>query len=119
VAIQILLAEAYTNLLNKPSAYLTWNDTYSIVGNFAWCKILRFSRHAGGLRKFLRNNFRTLDDPSSLFQDLCGSPPCDSFAAQWTFDAPCVSTNSKRIVEIVFVHGFLWGNGERLPSLLG
>ena len=47
-----------------------------------------------------RKNFweRTLeieDVPPSLFQDLCGSPPCVRFTARRTFDAPCISTNSK------------------------
>jgi len=59
------------------------------------------------------------DGPPSLFQDLGGSPPCASFAARQTFDAPCVSTNSKIIAEEIAFVIFFGGKGERLPSLQG
>jgi len=53
---------------------------------------------------FYERTLEPEDGPPSLFQDLCGSPPCASFAARWTFDMPCINTNSKRIVEeIVFM----------------
>ena len=94
---------------------------YHIAGKFCMVQILMFSQHAGEHENKNRKNFYewTLDGPSSLFQDLCGSPPCASFAARRTFDAPCVSTNNKRIAEEIVFVVFVWGNGERLPSLQG
>jgi len=38
---------------------------------------------------------RSLDGPTSLFHDPYGSPPCASFAAQWTFNAPGISTKQQ------------------------
>jgi len=65
-----------------------------------------FSQHAGERKNINCENFyeRILEleeGPPSLFQDLCGSPPCAacSFAARWIFNVLCISTNSKRIGE--------------------
>ena len=44
-------------------------------------------------QKFLRKNFRTWRWPSIVIWRSLGSPLCASFAAQWTFDTPCKSTN--------------------------
>ena len=56
---------------------------YRIAGNFCMVQIFVFLQHAGEHKSKNHKNFyeRTLDGPSSLFQDLCGSPPCASFAA--------------------------------------
>jgi len=85
-----------------------WDITYS--RKFSHDANFRVFRGNAGERKYKkRENFyeRTLeleDGPPSLVQDLCGSPPCASFAAQRTSNAPCISTNSKRITEeIVFM----------------
>ena len=75
---------------------------YHVAGNFRMVQIFVYFVASWWLQKKNRENFyeRTLepeDGPPSLFQVLCESPPCTSFAAWQTFDAPWVSTNSKRI----------------------
>jgi len=66
----------------------------------------RKNRENKNHENFYERTLELEDSPLSLFQDLCGSPPCASFTAQRTFNEPCVSTNSKRITEfeeIVFM----------------
>ena len=58
---------------------------YRIAGNF---RIVQFFMACLWTRNKNHENFyeRILeveDGPPSLFQDLCGSPPCASFAARW------------------------------------
>jgi len=53
---------------------------------------------------FYERTLELEDVPPSLFQDLCGSPPCASFTARQTFYTPCVSTRDHGGDHL---HGFL------------
>jgi len=64
---------------------------HHIAGNFHMCKFSHFLRHAGehennNLKNFYKRTLELEDGPPMLFQVLCGSPSCASFAARRTFD---------------------------------
>jgi len=97
----------WLNSYGRTSLYLPSTPMYLYLSNVPYCR--KFSRGAnfcifvpaGECKNKNHNNFneRTLEVEDSLlllFQDLCWSPPSASFTARWTFDAPCVSTKSKR-----------------------
>jgi len=82
---------------------LPYSGKFSHGANFRVFRSMLVNRENKNHENFYERTLELEDAPPSLFQDLCGSPPCASFAAQRTFNTPCVSTNSKRITEIVFV----------------
>ena len=83
---------------------IPYSGKFSHSANFRVFRGILVNRENKNRENSYERTLELEDVPPSLFQDLCGSPSCASFAARRTFDAPCVSTTAKGIAEeIVFV----------------